>query len=106
MEKTDLNKNSKDKISSSKEVMVNSFTLTLKISSEEAVEEDLITSAVLDSNNSKRRKLDQSSFLKVMSNSLTFNLSANFTEETKFGSSSSSKQVVKNVRRLEMSTKL
>lgn len=105
MEKMDLNKSSKDKISSSKEVMANSSTLTLMISLEEAGE-DLITSEVLDSNNSKRRKLDLSSFLKVMLSSLTSNQSANFTEEIKFGSSSSSKQAVKNVRRLEMSTKL
>ena len=103
MEKMDLNKSSKDKISSSKEVTVNSSTLTLMISLEEAGE-DLITSEVLDS--SKRRKLDLSSFLKVMLSSLTSNQSANFTEEIKFGSSSSSKQAVKNVRRLEMSTKL
>ncbi len=56
-------------------------TLTLTTSLE-AAEEDLTSEGI---NNSKRRSQDQSSFLEVMSNWLTFKVLAGFIEEIKFG---------------------
>ena len=56
-------------------------TLTLTTSLE-AVEEDLTSEGI---NNSKRKNQEQSSFLEVMSNWLTFKVLAGFIEEIKFG---------------------
>lgn len=85
------------------EAEANNSTLTLMTSSEvEAVASTLETSEV---NNKNKKKQEQNFSLEVMLSYLTFNLWVSFTEETKFGSSFSSKLILSNARKLEMSIK-